>query len=162
MSYRVATRRYCLIFLKNRSTKVGRKQTGSTRFRFGRMFRRAPFLTREFLIQSASYPRSASNVFGAAIPSGAQDRDDCRAPQRPLGQRAPGDHRRLRPGGSCLSVRLANDQYVARGRDAGSVLVHAHDGRVYHLNRRFMSRGERIQDLIHQLAARTKRLKQVV
>jgi uncharacterized membrane protein HdeD (DUF308 family) len=48
LSYRVATRRHCLILLKNRSIKFraryrsGLKQIGSLRFRFGGMFAHAP------------------------------------------------------------------------------------------------------------------------
>src|SRR6266567_2337260 len=48
LSYRVATRRHCLILLKKRSIKLraryryGLKQIGSLRFRFGGMFAHAP------------------------------------------------------------------------------------------------------------------------
>ena len=68
MSYRVATRRHCLILLKNRSIKFraryryGLKQIGSFRFRFGGMFAHAPCWRASSLIQSASYPRSASKI----------------------------------------------------------------------------------------------------
>ena len=37
---------------------------------------------------------------------------------------------------------------LAIARDAGTVLVHAHDRRVDHLHRRVMSGGERIHDLV--------------
>ena len=33
-------------------------------------------------------------------------------------------------------------------RDAGSVLVHAHDGGIDHLHRRIMTGGQRIDDLV--------------
>jgi DNA-binding SARP family transcriptional activator len=68
LSYRVATRRHCLILLKNRSIKFraryryGLKQIGSLRFRFGGMFAHAPYWRANSLIQSASYPRSAINI----------------------------------------------------------------------------------------------------
>src|SRR6266404_293258 len=68
LSYRVATRRHCLILLKNRSIKLraryryGLKQMGSLRFRFGGMLAHAPCWRASSLIQSASYPRSAGNV----------------------------------------------------------------------------------------------------
>src|SRR5882757_2047001 len=40
----------------------GLKKIGSLRFRFGGMFAHAPFCRANSLIQSASYPRSASNI----------------------------------------------------------------------------------------------------
>src|SRR5262249_50558993 len=58
----------CLILLKKRSTKLraryryGLKQIGSLRFRFGGMLAHAPCSPANALIQSASYPRSASNI----------------------------------------------------------------------------------------------------
>src|SRR6201984_2066929 len=61
-------RRYCLILLKNRSIKLraryryGLKQIGSLRFRFCGMFAHAPCWRANSLIQSASYPRSASST----------------------------------------------------------------------------------------------------
>jgi hypothetical protein len=33
-------------------------------------------------------------------------------------------------------------------RDTGSVLVHAHDGGIYHLHRRIMTNGQRTHDLV--------------
>jgi hypothetical protein len=57
-----------VIWLKNRSIKFraryryGLKEIGSLRFRFGGMFAHAPFWLASSLIQSASYPRSASNI----------------------------------------------------------------------------------------------------
>src|SRR5271154_6267403 len=68
LSYRVATRRHCLILLKKRSTKLraryryGLKQIGSLRFRFGGMLAHAPCSPAKARIQSASYPRSASSI----------------------------------------------------------------------------------------------------
>src|SRR6266700_3437626 len=68
LSYRVATRRHCLILLKNRSIKFraryryGLKQIGSLRLRFGGILAHAPCWRASSLIQSASYPRSASSI----------------------------------------------------------------------------------------------------
>jgi hypothetical protein len=42
--------------------RYGLKQIGSLRFRFGGMFAHAPCWRANSLIQSASYPRSASNI----------------------------------------------------------------------------------------------------
>src|SRR3981081_1940943 len=59
---------HCLILLKKRSTKLraryryGLKQIGALRFRFGGMLAHAPCSPAKALIQSASYPRSASNI----------------------------------------------------------------------------------------------------
>src|SRR5262245_26385146 len=63
-----ATRRQCLILLKKRSTKFrarcryGLKRIGSLRLHLGGMLAQAPFLAASALIQSASYPRSASSI----------------------------------------------------------------------------------------------------
>src|ERR1700722_9296749 len=67
LSYRVATRRHCLILLKNRSIKLraryrkGLKQIGSFRFLFGGMFAQAPCCRASSLIQFASYLHMAPN-----------------------------------------------------------------------------------------------------
>jgi hypothetical protein len=61
-------RRHYLILLKKRSTKLrarfkyGLKQIGPLRFCFGGMLAHAPRSPANVLIQSASYPRSASNI----------------------------------------------------------------------------------------------------
>ena len=54
---------------RSRCNFRGRKQIGSLRLRFGGMSARAPCSRASPLIQSASYPRSASNmVFGSNAP----------------------------------------------------------------------------------------------
>lgn len=62
LSYLIATRRHCLILFNQVSGAVWAKARGSLRFRFGDMLARAPCSPGNAPIQSASYPRSASNI----------------------------------------------------------------------------------------------------
>lgn len=79
LSYRVATRRHCLILLKNRSIKLraryryALKRIGFLRLRFGGDIGPRALLAGKFLIQS-SYPRSASNIV-----CGSKELAPCRA-----------------------------------------------------------------------------------
>ena len=145
-----------LDLLKKRSIKFraryrcGLKQIGSLRFRFGGMFAHAPCWRASSLIQSASYPRSASNIVcgSKALRRTEHSLLSCASPgvsARWTGRPLVSDHR----------VNLAREassrathSLVIVVRDTRSVLVHAHDGGIDHLHRRVMTGGQRFHDLV--------------
>src|SRR5262249_1299563 len=87
------------------------------------------------LIQSASYPRSASNTFFEAMCREEPNTGDRRAPHPTPGVRAtgPAGHWYPPPGDpSSLGPSRATHILVIVVRGAGFVLVHAHDGGIDH------------------------------
>jgi hypothetical protein len=127
-----------------------RGQIGSVRFRLGGMFGHAPYWLTSALIQSASNPRSASNI--------APDfRPDSRVRTRRLSCAWPVVSAR-RTGSPLVSTTALNlgRQSAARpahqlftvASNAGSVLVHAHDGGINHLHGRIMACGQCVHKLV--------------
>jgi hypothetical protein len=125
------------------------------------MFAHAPCSLVSALIQSASYPRSASSVDPGSNPAKRteQRRLSCASPGvSPRHRQTNGIHNRVNLAGQSAS-RTAH-VLLTIGGDACAVLVNANDRRVDHLHRCVMSSGEGIHDP-SQTPARRQRTKRL-